>query len=66
MQDASEILTLYQPQHAKSWFRLDDQPGASPDTGDLLREIDRHPMAVFWDSPSRLGIHTALAPRSPA
>ena len=29
--------------------------GPSPDIGDLLREIDRDPMAVLWDGPSRLG-----------
>jgi hypothetical protein len=47
MQDASEILALYQPRQTKSRFRLDDQPGPSPDTGDLLREIDPDPMAVL-------------------
>ena len=47
MQDASEILALYQPRQTKSRFRLDDQLEPSPDTGDLLREIDPDPMAVL-------------------
>jgi hypothetical protein len=55
MQDASEILALYQPRQTTRRFHLHDQPGPSPHIGDLLREFDRDPMAVFWDSPSWLG-----------
>ncbi|MGO8888938.1 MAG: hypothetical protein ACLQB1_04395 [Streptosporangiaceae bacterium] len=31
-----------------------DKLEPSPDIGDLLGEIDRDPIAIFWDSPSRL------------
>ena len=54
MQDASEIppVTSYDRPHAASTCMTS---GPSPDIGDLLREIDRDPMAVLWDGPSRLG-----------
>ena len=35
-------------------FHLYDQLEPSPDIGSLLRETDRQPVAIFWDSPSRL------------
>lgn len=35
-------------------FHLSDEPEPSPDTGDLLREMDCDPIAIFWDNPSRL------------
>ena len=38
------------PTSAAVW-NTDQMPGLerpSPDTGDLLREIDRGPIAIFW------------------
>jgi hypothetical protein len=34
-------------------FHFYDQLEPSPDIGDMLREIDRDPIAIFWDRPFR-------------
>jgi hypothetical protein len=47
MQDASQILAPYQPPQTTCHLHLYDQPGPSPDIGDLLREMNRDPMAVL-------------------
>jgi hypothetical protein len=44
---ATNIWTLYWRDRNLRFHRY-DQLELSPDIGDLLREIDRDPVAIFW------------------